>query len=315
MIDNSILLWILSGVFLLFLVLIYLEVMHVRHGFDDQLRKVGMDDVETYIKEKVGAINNQLNILREINGDIKQLNSFLTNPKIRGYWGERAVENIISYAGLHEGTDYVKQKSGEHNRPDFTFFLPNGKKINLDAKFPIDNYKKFVEAESEIEKERYKKEFISDVKRMIKDVSQREYMNESTVDLILLFIANEGAYSFLLNEDGSIVDEALKKKIVLCSPVTLYAVLSIVRQASSYYMIQKNTKDILDLMSEFSKEWGKFVDVMDKSDKALDNLNKKFEELRTTRKKKLESVLKRIDEKKKLENSESSASLTDNLGI
>lgn len=85
---------------------------------------------------------------------------------------------------------------------------------------------KYIEAVSEAEKENHK-EFLRDVTKTIDDVS-KEYINEKTVDFAVVFIASEAVYSFLLAEKPNIIDEALKKKIVLSCPTNLYAMLSIV---------------------------------------------------------------------------------------
>jgi len=247
------------------------------------------------IKEDYGQISNKLITLNEISSDTKTLKSFLTNPQTRGQWGERMVEDIINLVGLQENINYQKQETTEAGRPDFTFMLPNNKKINLDAKFPLDNYAKYVEASNETDKEKYKKDFIRDVKGAIKDVSNRNYINENTVDFAIVFIANEGIYSFLLNEEPGMIDEALKNKIVLCSPINLYAALSVVRQASEYYALEKTSKEVLDLMQKFKKEWGNFTKKFEEVDTTIEKVRSVFNEVSTTRKNKLDAVLNNID--------------------
>jgi len=109
------------------------------------------------IKQDYGQIADKLLLLTEIGNDTKTLKSYLTNPKMRGVWGERMVEDIINLVGLKEGINYEKQKVLEVGKPDFTFKLPNGKCINLDAKFSLDNYMKYVESESDADKENFKR--------------------------------------------------------------------------------------------------------------------------------------------------------------
>jgi len=247
------------------------------------------------LKEDYGQISNKLLTLNEINNDTKTLKSYLTNPKVRGRWGERLVEDIIILVGLQENVNYVRQETTETGRPDFTFFLPNGKKINLDAKFSLDNYMKYVEAQNETEKDQFRNDFLKDVKKTIKDVAGRDYVNENTVDFAIVFIASEAVYSFLLAEEPNIIDDALGNKIVLCSPNNLYATLSVVRQATEYYALEKTSKEVLELMQKFNKEWGNFTAKFGKVDEAIDNLRKTFNEVSTTRKDKLDSVLNDIE--------------------
>ena len=70
--------------------------------------------------------------------------------------------------------------------------------------------------------------------------------------------------------------------------------LSVVRQASKYYVLEKASKEVLELMQKFNKEWGNFIAKFDKVDKAIDNLRKVFNEVSTTRKNKLDSILNDI---------------------
>jgi len=251
------------------------------------------------LKEDYGQISSKLLTLSEISNDTKTLKSYLTNPKVRGRWGERLVEDIINIVGLQENVNYVQQETTETGRPDFTFFLPNGKKINLDAKFSLDNYLNYVEAQNDTEKDQFKSDFLRDIKKTIKDVAGRDYVNDETVDFAIVFIASEAVYSFLIGEEPNIIDDSLNNKIVLCSPSNLYAMLSVVRQASKYFALEKTSKEVMELMQKFDKEWGNFTTKFDKIDEAIDNLRKVFNEVSSTRKDKLDSVLNDIETKRK----------------
>jgi len=213
-------------IFVLAMLVIIFKVSRMQEAIKNSVKDSLLENIDklytslSNLREEYGKITSQLSMLPDINNDTKTLKSYLTNTKIRGNWGERLVEDIINAVGLKEGINYEKQSAQGDNRPDYTFYLPNGKVINLDAKFPFDNYRRFIEAESDIEKENYKKEFIKDVKNRIKEVASRDYVNENTVDFATVFIANEGTYAFLLSEEPGIIDEELSKQIVLTSPTT-----------------------------------------------------------------------------------------------
>jgi DNA recombination protein RmuC len=290
-------------IFVLIMLVIIFKVSRMQEAIKNSVKDSLLENIDklytslSNLREEYGKITSQLSMLPDINNDTKTLKSYLTNTKIRGNWGERLVEDIINAVGLKEGINYEKQSAQGDNRPDYTFYLPNGKVINLDAKFPLDNYRRFIEAESDIEKENYKKEFIKDVKNRIKEVASRDYVNENTVDFATVFIANEGTYAFLLSEEPGIIDEALSKQIVLTSPTTLYALLSVVRKATEYYMLEKSAKEVLALLQRFKKEWETFTTDFDKVDKAIDNLRESFNKLSTTRKNKLDSILVELETK------------------
>ena len=126
-------------------------------------------------------------------------------------------EDVLKFSGLVEGINYVKQSAYSdsemvRNIPDFTFFLPNDLKVNMDVKFPFAHYLDFVNAESDILRESHKKAFFKDVKARIKEVTTRSYISDETVDYVLVFIPNEQIYGFINQEDQNVIQDALSKK-------------------------------------------------------------------------------------------------------
>ena len=113
----------------------------------------------------------------------------------------------------------------------------------MDVKFPLVHYERYIKSDSDIEKREEKKAFMQDVKNRIKEVSKKSYIDpdNGTLDYVLLFIPNESIYSFLNEEDNDLIDFSLKNKILLCSPMTLYAFLSLIRQAISNFAIEKKS--------------------------------------------------------------------------
>jgi len=227
----------------------------------------------------------------------EDLRNVLSSSQARGQWGERMVEDILSLVGFAENINYVKQQqieSGE--KPDYTFFLPKDKRINMDVKFPLNHYEKYVSSESEIEREQEQKMFMNDVKGHIKDVASRGYIDPlgGTVDYVLLFIPNESIYAFLHQNDPDIQKIALEKHIVLCSPITLYAVLSLIHQTISSFAVEEKTGQIMTLLREFDKQWLKFVASMEKMGRSIDTTRSEYEKLTSTRTRQLEKPLSKI---------------------
>ena len=148
--------------------------------------KKEMESVQNLVKnlekdreKKFGELSTQLKSAVEQTGKLQettnQLRMVLSNPKARGQWGERMAEDVLRLAGFMEGINYEKQKTLETTttRPDYTFLLPQGLKLNMDVKFPLDNYVSYLEAENSSEKEKYKSQFLRDVKDRIKEVTTR----------------------------------------------------------------------------------------------------------------------------------------------
>jgi DNA recombination protein RmuC len=183
------------------------------------------------------------------------------------------------------------------SRPDFTFNLPKDLKLNMDVKFPLDNYIKYSNEESEPAKQSYKDQFLKDTRQRIKEVTTRDYINpaENTVDYVLIFIPNEQVYCFINENDHAILDEALSKKVILCSPFTLYAILSLIRQAVENFKMERAANEITALMGTFNKQWILFKESMDRMGKKIDEAQKEYSALTSTRSNQLERPLSKIE--------------------
>ena len=228
-----------------------------------------------------------------------KLREILSSSQKRGQWGERMVEDILDFIGFLKDKNYTKQsqvESGE--KPDYTFLLPKKKKLNMDVKFPLASYERYINAELDEEREAQKKEFLKDVKNHIKTVASREYVNpaEGTVDYVLLFIPNEAIYGFINQEDTQLIDFALGKKVLLCSPLTLYAILSLIYQATRNFAMEEKATEVMNLLNAFRMQWDKYIELMDKLGRSMDSARKDYDALVTTRKKQLEKPLTQIEE-------------------
>lgn len=258
-------------------------------------------------EKKFGELASQLKSTAEQTGKLQettsQLRAALANTKARGQWGERMAEDVLRLAGFVEGINYRKQKTLETTgtRPDYTFLLPQDLTVNMDVKFPLDNYLRYLEADGESDKEGYKNQFLRDVKGRIKEVTTRDYINpeENIVDYVIVFIPNEQVYAFINENDSSLLDEALNKKVILCSPITLYAILAVIRQAVDNFSLEKTAGQILSLLGSFNKQWASFLKSLEKMGKRIDEAQKEFVVLTSTRRNQLERPLRQIEDLRK----------------
>lgn len=275
---------------------------------DSELKKVErlMQEVDKKGRENFGQVANQLKNTVEqtekLHDVTQSLKAVLANTKKRGEWGERMAEDVLRVAGFVEGINYIKQEVLKYSetgrkRPDFTFFLPQNLKVNMDVKFPMDNYLKYMEAKSETDRENYKNLFLNDTRNRIKEVTNKEYINpeENTVDYVIVFIPNEQVYGFINENDFSILDKALENKVIICSPLTLYAILAVIRQAVDNFNLQKASAEILGLFGGFNKQWNEFKKSFDKVGNKIGEAQAEFHALTTTRVRKLEAPLRKID--------------------
>ncbi|MBM3231595.1 DNA recombination protein RmuC [Candidatus Peregrinibacteria bacterium] len=277
----------------------------LKHMKDD-LGKVEklMRAIEQDRAEKFGKIDTRLEnaatVIKDLAGTAEGLKNALSNNSGRGQWGERMAEDVLRLSGLVEGINYIKQKKLENSgsKPDFTFALPQGLKLNMDVKFPFNNYQLYVEAKSEKDREEYKKKFLKDVRDRLKEIRTRDYINpeNQTVDYVLLFVPNEQIFGFINEMDRELIDEAMRGKTILCSPLSLYAILAVIRQSIDSFSIEEQSQEMLSLFGAFKLQWDKFKEQMDTVKARFETVHKGYEELTGTRERMLDRHLDKIEE-------------------
>lgn len=228
-----------------------------------------------------------------------ELREALASSQTRGQWGERMVEDVLRAAGFVPGVNYrtqVTTRSG--TRPDVTFLLPRDQVVHLDVKFPLDRYLAMVDAASDAEREQHRTAFLRAVRERVKELSGRGYIDpqDGTLDCVLLFIPNEQVYAFVHEHDPQLLDDALARKVVLCSPSTLFAVLAVIREAVDRVALERTSDRILDVLESFRDQWARFAEAMDKVGRGLATTQRAYDALSTTRRAQLERQLDRIAE-------------------
>lgn len=262
-----------------------------------------VEETERERREHVGELSSQLHaagrqtqVLAETTQSLREA---LSSTTARGQWGERMAEDVLRLAGFVDGVNYRRHQPlpGSGGIPDYTFLLPQGLTLHMDVKFPLNNYLRVTDAASPVEREHARREFLKDVRLRLREVTRREYVDPAggTVDCVLLFIPNEQVYAFIHEQDRTILDDALRAKVVFCSPLTLFAVLAVIRQAVDNFQLSRTSHEILQRLQGFEKQWARFVEQMDKVGRNLRTASNAFEELEGTRRRGVERELERID--------------------
>ena len=274
--------------------------------------------------EKTGEIKSSIT---GVDQQTRNLISVLNNNQSRGQWAEFQVEDLLEIMDYKDGIHFQTQKRMSSGTiPDFTFYLPENKTINMDSKFPLTIYMEIAKLNKDLENETLdeiarrdilesiknkNKEFLDKaIKTKIDETSSREgYISsdEGTVDFVLMYIPLENLYHFLLtSEIGAnkipVIQYAFSKKVILVSPQTLMAYLETIRHSMKLFSLQTDTKNILTTHEKVKDELRKFIDSFDDVTKRLDQTVKSFDALKTTRVNKLEKSFEDLDSvNKKLE--------------
>ncbi|MFP4107236.1 MAG: DNA recombination protein RmuC [Phycisphaerae bacterium] len=257
-----------------------------------------LQKVESERSRHFGQLSSSVSSLATTTG---QLHRMLASTQRRGMWGERMAEDILRLAGLQEHVNYVKQdaEQADSGRPDFTFFLPNELRVNMDVKFPLERYKAYLECDGDAEKRRAElKNLVQAVRGHIRAVAGRGYIDTKggTVPYVIVFIPAEPVYGLVLEAQPDLIDEALAQRVVLASPLTLYAMLAVVRQAAESANIMKTADQVLELLGQFNAQWDKYNEEVEKLGDRLDSARKQYETVTTTRTNMLQRPLDKIDD-------------------
>jgi DNA recombination protein RmuC len=280
------------------------ELHATRDGITNQMKRVDelVRELETDRERKFGALSSELARQREgmdkLRESTQDLREALVSTKVRGQWGERMAEDVLHLAGFIEGVNYQRQRTlaGSGGRPDFTFLMPNDLVLHMDVKFPLDNFVRYIEAGSDVERRSARDQFVRDVRDRVKELTNRGYLDagDRTVDCLLLFIPNEQVYAFIQEQDSEILEHALRNKIVLCSPLTLYAVLAVIRQSVDNFRLERTTNEILGLLGQFEQQWRLYTEQMEAVQRRFDGVHKEYDALMGRRHRALERPLDRI---------------------
>ena len=224
-----------------------------------------LDQLRQHNAGQFSSVSEAVNMLAQRTAN---LNEVLSSSQKRGQWGERLAEDMIRAAGLVEGVNYSKQDTtAGGGRPDFTFVMPPDRVLFMDVKFPLDRYVAHLDAADDTTKASTKAEFVKAVKNHVDALAKRDYVDqtaEDALDYVLMFVPNESISGFVHEADPHLIDWALERKVVLCSPLTLYAFLVVIRQATESFHTEQTAAEITQQINKFSKEFENYSAAVDK---------------------------------------------------
>lgn len=213
----------------------------------------------------IASVQKNIGEFSEIGRSMKDLQDFLRSPKLRGNIGEQILKELL--------LQYFPKDS---YRLQYTF--KNGEKVDaviktsqglipIDAKFPLENYRKMNSGTDLKARDVFKKEFLSDVKKHISDISRKYILtSEGTVDYALIYIPSESIYYEIIN-DAELYDYAGGKRVLPVSPMSFYAYMKAILMSFEGARIESKAREILNIIRAIKKDY-------EKTDEALSILGK-----------------------------------------
>ena len=279
----------------------------VQHGMTEHLQRLTavVQQLGESTAQKFGDVDRSLHAQAEVtqalHSTASSLRDALANTNARGQWGERMADDVLRLAGLLPNVNYVKRTAvaGEGRAiPDFTFLMPDDHVMFMDVKFPVDAYLSYLQATTDAERAAYRDQFLRAVRGHAKELARRDYANvdaRPAVDNVLMFVPNETIVGFIHEHSPALIDEALRDRVVLCSPLTLFAFLGVIRQAFENFRLEQTSREMLGLLGQFSVQWKKYTSQVDRVKKQFDTVAGSFEELAGARRRQLERPLRDLE--------------------
>lgn len=211
----------------------------------------------------IGDVNKNIGEFSEIGRGMKDLQEFLSSPKLRGNIGEQVLKELLKQFLPKESFNLQYTfKSGE--KVDAAIKTSGGI-IPVDSKFPMENFRKMQKDKA------YIKLFENDVKKHIDDISRKYILtDEGTLDYALMYIPSESVYYEIVNNQ-TLFDHAQSKRILPVSPTTFYAYIKAILMSFEGQKIEKQAQEILSSLRAIKKDYGKVQENLFKLQKHLVN--------------------------------------------
>lgn len=205
----------------------------------------------------INTVSKELGHVQEIGRTMKDFQDFLRSPKLRGNIGEQVLRDLLEQILPKENFRLQHRfKTGE--MVDATIMTDKGL-IPIDAKFPMENFRRIMQAESDAEKERMTKDFMRDVKKHIDTISKKYILpQEGTVDFAVMYVPAEAIYYEIVMHTANLNTYAHDKKVLLVSPNSFYYFLRVIMLGLEGKRIEETSQRILEALSTIRNDSVKF---------------------------------------------------------
>lgn len=206
----------------------------------------------------IASVQKNIGEMSEIGRGMKDLQEFLQSPKLRGNIGEHVLAELLSQM-LPKQLFHLQYTFKSGASVDAAVKTGNGI-IPIDSKFPLENFRKLITAKDETEKKTVLREFVTDVKKHIDDISKKYILTEEgTIDYALMYIPSEAVYYEVVN-NPQLFEYATGKRVLPVSPMTFYAYLKAILMSFEGQKIEKQAHQILKIIQALRKDYLKTED-------------------------------------------------------
>jgi DNA recombination protein RmuC len=279
----------------------------MRETVDEKLHKTleqRLGESFKMVSERLELVHKGLGEMQNLASGVGDLKKVLSNVKQRGVLGEYQMENILeSILSAEQFAKNVKPNPNSNKIVEFALKLP-GKDASekpvwlpMDSKFPTEDYQALLNAydESDVEAiEKFKKLLSARIKTFAKDISDKYIDPPNTTDFAIMFLPFEGLYAEVLRQPGLFEILQREYKVIITGPTTLSAILNSLQMGFRTLAIEKRSSEVWEILAAVKKEFEKFGDVLQKTQKQLNTATNSLDELVGTRTRQIQKKLQKV---------------------
>ncbi len=239
--------------------------------------------VVSEVSKGLGGLSEATKKVFEVGKDIASLQEILRSPKLRGGLGELFLGDLL--AQILPPAHFTLQhrfKSGE--AVDAVIRLGQNL-VPVDAKFPLENFRRVIEVSSEEERKAAKRKFLADVKKHVDAISGKYILpDEGTFDFALMYIPAENVYYELIikdeamDSDKGLLNYSFAKRVIPVSPNSFYAYLQTILLGLKGLHIEERAQEILTNLARLSGDFRKFREEFDTVGKHITNTKSRYDD-------------------------------------
>ncbi len=203
----------------------------VTHHLSQSMTSTRQHTVENLQKlnERLAVIDSAQKNISDLSSQVSSLSAVLGNKQARGAFGQARMEAIVADA-LPKDAFAFQHTLKNGKRPDCVVFLPDGRPLIIDAKFPLEAVTALRDAATDDERKQATARLRQDVARHVADIAEKYLVPGETQDTALMFVPSESVYAELHDGFDDIVQKAYRARVVLVSPALLMLAIQVIQQ-------------------------------------------------------------------------------------
>jgi len=240
----------------------------------------------TDVVSRLAKIDEAQKRITELSTNVVSLQEVLSDKRSRGAFGEVQMAALVRKM-MPENSFALQHSLSNGTRVDCMLFLPEPTgDLAIDSKFPLDSFKRMMDNDmAESDRQAAERQFRQDVKKHIKDISEKYIIPNETSDSAIMFIPAEAVFAEIHAHQPELVEESHRKRVWMVSPSTLMAVLTTVRAVLKDAATRKQVHLIQEHLVGLSKDFGRFKKRMDNLSNHIRMANDDVKEVNTSAKK------------------------------